>query len=318
MNPVRGEVLCDLLSRSVASDEAAVRIPLLVAGVRFDIITKAPAVAAWLNSYFKSYRHENGGATLAEIYVEPIESSPELDDLWFDPDPEFHLNAENGFVVQRDFAAGVFARSLEGTERVLAFLSPSYISDAVCNLLRWWLPPKLIKHDAFLLHGAGVIHGNQGYVFFGESGAGKSTAIRLIASHLPEAEILGDDSVIAGIPRHDSVPWVYSAPLGSTYSREPPSASSAPLGGLFSLRKQDKHVVESLPISAGVTALLGSIMGIGFGINEGAAMDLAVRMAKSRCGISRLCFRRDPGFWMHVIQSGYGMQGRSDEYKKNF
>lgn len=98
------------------------------------------------------------------------------------------------------------------------------------------------------LHGCGVVEASgAGYLFVGQSGAGKSTMARLWLKE-PGTEILSDDRIVLraeqdGI-RMYGTPWHGEEPLSSP--------ASARLTGIFLLRQHSAHAVR--PLSAGDAA----------------------------------------------------------------
>lgn len=271
-------------------DAHAPRIGLSIAGVRIDLLTRSESLQAEIKEYFSSYLTESGDAA-GEIFIEPLPGGQ-----WEDIDPEFEL-AESQ-VVQRDFVAKR-VDGAEKLERAAAWTAPGE-SDAIHNLLRWFYPRILLRNRGFLLHGAGVIRRGEAYVFFGHSGAGKSTSVRLIAGSDPEVSVLGDDAVI--IRASDKEVRLFSAPLGCGYSLKAPPNLSAPIRGLYALKQSGSDQVLKLPLAAGAAQLLASAMCPGFDDQADERLDLAAHIS-AVCGISQLRFRKSPEFWRSSILS---------------
>ena len=256
-------------------------IPLLISGIRVDLVTENQALQKRLLDYFHDFIGQ--GPAIARLRAEPLKLP-----LWEDPDPEFDVRGST--VVQRDFVA---KRTQETPAEAIAWLSPG-IDDAFHNLLRWFLPPILLRNQSFLLHGAGVIRDGQGYVFFGPSEAGKSTTVSLITQSDPEAIALGDDGIL--IQLFQGQPYVFAAPLGCGYSRKAPPPLSAPLRGLYSLKQDSNVSVTPLTGSQSVTQLIASVMAVHFEDDVEMRLDLATQFAQSP-GIQELRFCKDPSFW---------------------
>lgn len=277
-----------------ASAEGAYRLPISLAGehgIRIDVVTRSEALFGRMREYFDA--HIGLGPADCEVLAEPLPSPS----LWEDVDPEFDVRGNA--VIQRDFVARRLGRaSLSAQERVAALVAPG-LDDSFHNLLRWVAPPLLLGRQAFLLHGAAVVRDGRGYVFFGHSEAGKSTSVGLISRSDPSAILLGDDGVL--IRMVEGIPWVHAAPLGCGYSRLAPPAVGAPLDGLFTLRQDRKHRIEPLPAGQGTAQLLASVMNVDFDEDAPAKIDLATRFALSSCGVRRLRFSKDAGFWPLVL-----------------
>lgn len=306
----RSELLAKVsrLQFPLNGDTDTIRIPLAIAGVRFDFLTSSSSLAKQVTDYFASY--VASGPALAEIYAEPLDQ-PEL---WDDTDPEFHVHGKQ--VVQRDFAAIRMEQSGASMEQGLALVAPD-LDDALHNLLRWFLPRVFLKQGIFLLHGAGVVRDGKGYVFFGHSGAGKSTTVSMIRESDHETAILGDDAIIIQMKNAESQPMMYSAPLGCGYTRLAPLDISAPLAGLFSLQQDRMHEVRPLTYSEGIATLLASAMSVRFDDSLEDRIALASRFAFSSCGIKRLHFKRDPEFWELITHTAKKYVARDREEKTN-
>jgi hypothetical protein len=117
---------------------------------------------------------------------------------------------------------------------------------SVENLLRAVYAWFCIRNDALLLHSAGVIRDGDGYVFFGPSGAGKTTTSRLAAR---TALVVSDDLVI--IRCDESGGTLYGVPFKGQVSDAPRANQKAPIKGIFRLRQDTSHYIEPLsPIKA--------------------------------------------------------------------
>lgn len=298
MTTRRRDILANRLldSLHLSQTPGATRLPISIASVRFDLTTSDQALAMRLREYFSSYLAT--GPAQAELRLESLAPPADCPELWDDEDAEFHVDCEQ--VIQRDFAARrVTRRETGGIDRGIALVNAE-IDDSFHNLLRWFAPRVLLAHRCLLLHGAGLIRDQQGYVFFGQSGAGKSTTTGLITSSDPEAIPLGDDAVIIRISSQ-GVPILHSAPLGCGYTRAAPPALSAPLVGLFNLRQSAESRIEPLSASQGVAALLASAMNTAPDEALEPRFDLATDFAASDCRIDALHFSLSPTFWRLVL-----------------
>ena len=92
------------------------------------------------------------------------------------------------------------------------------------------------------IHGCGVADTNgRGYLFVGQSGAGKSTMARIWSGE-PGAVILSDDRIV--VRRHDDDVWMYGTP----WHGEAPlaSPSRARLDALFFLRHAPHDEIQTI------------------------------------------------------------------------
>lgn len=66
-------------------------------------------------------------------------------------------------------------------------------------------------YDTLMFHASVIRHDENGYLFLGKSGTGKSTHSRLWLAHIPGSELLNDDNPIVRIFPNGEV-WVYGSP----------------------------------------------------------------------------------------------------------
>ena len=103
------------------------------------------------------------------------------------------------------------------------------------------------------IHGCGVADGSNGYLFVGQSGAGKTTIARLWQAE-PGAVILSDDRVVLR-SEADGI-WMYGTPW---HGEEPlASPGRVRLAGVFFLKHHDRHEMASVTRVDGVTRLFAS------------------------------------------------------------
>ena len=184
-----------------------------------------------------------------------------------------------------DFAAGHGTLNLAPQVSVENFLRVAYA----------WL---CVQNDALLLHAAGLIRAGQGYVFFGPSGAGKTTTSEIAAQ---SAAILSDDLVIVRF-RHGQ-PYLYGVPFKGLLAEVLRANQSAPLKAMFRLQQSNKHYLEPLPRPLAVAELTASAPFIVRDSGLGSQLiTLCERLTRS-VPVQQLHFKRDDGFW--EIIDGY-------------
>ncbi len=104
------------------------------------------------------------------------------------------------------------------------------------------------------VHSSVIRWRGEAVMFLGESGTGKSTHTRLWRQHIPEAELLNDDSPIIGM--HDGVPTVFGSPWsGKTpcYRNE-----SCPIRAIMRLSQAPHNRIRRLQVISAIGALLPS------------------------------------------------------------
>jgi hypothetical protein len=108
----------------------------------------------------------------------------------------------------------------------------------------------LTRQGGIELHSCGVVdHNGDGYLFAGNSGAGKTTTARLWQDDAKE--ILSDDRII--LRRENGQWWMYGTPWHG--EAEICSASRAPLRGILLLDKAVRNELRTLSQSAAIARL---------------------------------------------------------------
>lgn len=112
-------------------------------------------------------------------------------------------------------------------------------------------------HGGAILHASGIEVDGKGYLFLGDSGAGKSTISTLFEEQLGENLVLSDDRIIV---REIDGEWrMFGTPWHGTFARI--QARSLPIGGMFFLEKTASHQFERFNARDSVRRLLP----VGFG-----------------------------------------------------
>lgn len=175
------------------------------------------------------------------------------------------------------------------------YTSSTRIVETTDYLLRVIYALIIFKQGGLLFHGAGIIRNSETYLFFGHSGAGKSTVARLS----PNDTVINDDLVVL-LPQAGK--WtVFATPFWNP-TQVKPAPVSAPLKGLYRL-VQDKTVyLEPLGAGQGLAELISNIPVIPD--NPFLNMELFTRGRELLENIPayRLHFLPDDSFWQ-VVQN---------------
>ncbi len=160
--------------------------------------------------------------------------------------------------------------------------------------------PRNRKGNTFLLHSAGVIHGDGGYVFTGSSGAGKSTIARMSS----QDKVLNDEICHIRLQRRGAV--VSSTPFNGFFKLK--TDGSAPLKSVLVLSHSRSHSIRPMQDSEIAVRVLPQVVPP-IGLHEKITRDTLQQMLdlladlRRRVPIMALAFRRDPGFWQQIEQS---------------
>ena len=159
------------------------------------------------------------------------------------------------------------------------------------NFLRVLYARLCLREGGLLLHAAGIVRGEAGFVFFGPSGSGKTTTARLS----PEFTVLSDDLVIVKIG--EGGVRVHGVPFRGDFAEATRVNRSAELRGLFTLVKAPVHAVVPLPPPEARARLLSCVPFVMTDARRARrAMEIGSQIT-GRVPVRALHFRLDSGFW---------------------
>ncbi|MFZ0547405.1 MAG: hypothetical protein WAM60_18305 [Candidatus Promineifilaceae bacterium] len=167
---------------------------------------------------------------------------------------------------------------------------------SIDNFLRTVYAWLCVTNDALLLHSAGVIRDGLGYVFFGPSGAGKTTTSRLASK---TAHVVSDDLVI--IRCDETGCTLHGVPFKGELSEAPRANQQAPLKGLYRLRQDTSHYLEPIPH---IKAIADLVAASPFIVREKELSDQLMKVCSKivECvPVQQLHFKRDDGFWKVLL-----------------
>jgi len=222
---------------------------------------------AWPLRPFESFSAPADLPADIHVDVSVVSPLPELTDhrlrfhagpgLWklFDTDAGLAIESLDTLTLQPRVRAVIS----DDYQNVRAWVLPEYLGGQVGWCPMYLFNPvvevcfltRLAREGGLLLHAAGLVFQQQGYVFTGPSGAGKSTIAQLFADR--HAYVLSDERVVlrsenGGITIYGS-PWIGSGAYAAN--------ASAPLTALYAINHaQDCHRITPLPPSSAVSHLL--------------------------------------------------------------
>ena len=163
------------------------------------------------------------------------------------PRPEVSFQDGKIKVAHRDFLA-----SFDFPKRKGEIFSPRDLT-SVENFLRVLYSFLIVRHNGFLLHAAGVVNGEKGYVFFGKSGSGKTTVAKLSTDYT----LLSDDLLI--VKKINGNFQVFATPFGGELRRERKN-TKAVIDSFFLLKKGQSNHLKKMNYSKGIVNLLQNIV----------------------------------------------------------
>jgi hypothetical protein len=157
------------------------------------------------------------------------------------------------------------------------------------------------EHDGLLLHGVGVAWHGEGHLFFGPSGAGKTTLAQRAAGH---AQVLCDENVVACLsqqgPKLCSTPfWGHSTPpdlIERTNRR-------VPLRAMYALEQTEDFSLQRLSPGQAVVALSLTEKVAAERTSSAAAWLAVAEHLVQRVPVYRLGVALRPGFWEFLAES---------------
>ena len=244
------------------------------------------------NFFPRSWRQDFLEEDPIDIYwMSPSEFLNKDVPLWGDVvSPDCHFVED--WVLQRDFACRWVDR------RKVFLVAENQISDGIFNFLRYLLPMELLLGESVLFHSSCVVDEESGnaYVFFGPSGAGKTTISQLCKG----VNVLGDDMNLLRLEKKKVV--VESALVGQRYYSKENFAKSFPVKAAFWLT-QSKEIKIS-PIKKGrLNKLLSSFSGFFWEQLPMSHYQQVFRLAQSfskKMKINELEFNKTEEVWNHV------------------
>jgi hypothetical protein len=161
---------------------------------------------------------------------------------------------------------------------------------ALDSLLRMWLSWALLPETGFLLHAATVTRNGKAYVFFGRSGAGKST----IASLSQTGAVFTDE--ISLLRRVDGEWRAFGTPFWGEF-RADGANRSAPLAGLFRLLQSPEDRVEPVRPADLLKALLPCVLFFSSRVDDHERLLDILATASCEVAGYNLQFQKNRSFW---------------------
>jgi len=213
---------------------------------------------------------------------------------------EFTQNSENGFPIVLTQPHGrteprvEFSYTLDDAKLILGSEFAEFHGVrheyALDSLLRILLTMVLLPQRGMLLHGATVVRDGRAHIFFGRSGAGKST----VASLSPKGTVLTDE---ISLLRYSHGCWqAHGTPFWGEF-RAAGVNRLFPVAGLHLLNQAHDDRAESLSVKEALRALLPCVL---FFATERRAHETLLRTLMGliqEVPCHRLHFRRSAEFW---------------------
>jgi hypothetical protein len=241
--------------RGLAIGDGPSRIHLRIAGLTISLETDSVGPPIHVEGVLNSFVVTDGQPDIAVRATWGTLDTPPRGRLLFDSGGVWQLHEDGGNFVYSfsspSFANGFYRRASfdrDFRQGVVTLDRASFANRPAAFPLEYPLDElmvinRLTAEDGIEVHGCGVVDvSGQGYLFAGQSGAGKSTIARLWAN--AGATVVSDDRVVVravgdGLAMHGT-PW-----HGDAEFAEP---IAAPLSAILMLRKAPRHALVPLPV----------------------------------------------------------------------
>ncbi len=148
-----------------------------------------------------------------------------------------------------------------------------------------------LPQNAMLFHGAGIIDNGQGYIFFGPSGAGKTTVTQFSKPRV----VLGDDMLV--LRESNGTIKVHATPFNSETNGFRLTNGSASIAGCFRLIQDKTTFIKQLSWGKAMAELLANIPPLNKNNNDcQLAMTFCMDLI-DRVPSFELHFTKDNSFW---------------------
>lgn len=208
---------------------------------------------------------------------------------------EESTHAEGEVLLSLDFA-GFRPAAGDGVLRVSRPESLEHISGALENYLRWVVADLALARSGFVLHSAGLVRGGRAYLFFGHSGAGKSTVCGLSEG----ATLLSDDLVL--VMRSWDGFGACTTPFRGTLAQGAKARGQFPVAGAFRLRQSTGVKVAPVPLGLAVGMVLSCCPFVSDPSKRSEMLLPTVEAFCSAVPVRELFFRKEPSFWGVVAE----------------
>lgn len=203
---------------------------------------------------------------------------------------------EGALLLSEDFAAFRPAGGGRGVLRISGPTRERYAAAAVENYLRWAVADLALGAQGFIMHTAGLVRGGEARLFFGHSGAGKST----VCSLSPEAPLLSDDLVL--ILREGDRFKASTTPFQGTLAQGAKEKGLYPVRGAYRLRQSSMVRTAAVSPAMAVGLVLGCCPFVSSPDLRSRALLPLVESFCRAVPVRELHFRKDSSFWDVILE----------------
>lgn len=149
---------------------------------------------------------------------------------------------------------------------------------------------EVFKKGGFLVHSAGLIKGGKGYLFSGNSGAGKTTICRITK----DCEVLNDDLVIL---YPDNENWIICSTPFTNPTQVKPGIGKGRLDKVIHLKQANQHKVRDLSFHEALAVFMSHLPVISLAPQFSTTLFERCVDIIQKAVVKELSFLPDDGFW---------------------
>jgi hypothetical protein len=235
---------------------------LRIGGVTLALRSERPSKAISPTAVERGFVVPSGADILLDLEERPVPDAAPAS-LLFDSGGPWCVHARGRrylYSLRESGPAGPVARGIEidrGWRRGVLYLPPTPRTHRLGDALSYPLGELLFTHHitasgGLVAHACGVGAGENGIIFCGVSGAGKTTTARLWKKHRPDAAIMSDDRVVVRGRRGRF--WVWGTPWHGTGRFASPKRF--PLRAIFFLSRSQRDTLTPLDQPTAAARLL--------------------------------------------------------------
>ena len=259
--------------------------------VRFEGLSEDLKAAA-LDRY-RPFLSEDPPIHTVTVYEGPMEYLDMAEDRFLRLEerefPEGRLLVSHVFAALRPPAHG------KGFLRVSSEQTLHNAIGALENYLRWVVADLALDRGGFVLHAAGLAKDGKAYLFFGHSGAGKSTATEISLRETAGVLPLSDDLVL--VLRQGERFVAATTPFWGSLPQQVKERGSYPLAGAYRLRQSPSVQVREIPLALAAGMILSCCPFVADPARRADTLAPLVEAFCRRVPVKELFLRKDPSFW---------------------
>jgi len=257
-------------------------IRITIGNIDIDVISPNPNIIFWVEKRYEGHHSQESECFQVMINVSEKLNDP-IDELPQHPILDIH-----------DY--GINLRYINGYGEInilthKGFLNVSHsFQIEIEYYFRVLISLIAFKTNGLLIHSAGVVHNEKGYVFTGHSGSGKTTI-----TYLSKDKIVLNDDLLLIIPGNED--WlVYATPFSKDKSRSI-FPSPIKISGIFFLQ-QDYHVyIEEINLGEALAEFVANVPVINSSPKFSVQLLERSHNLLNTLPFYRLHFRKDDSFW---------------------